>query len=387
MRRNRIFPRFLRPLCLVFAFLSGAGVCGAAYGWYVASRNEDNRVTVARTEIALEAETSALKYFETELTPLEGTAFAPADYAEAKARATELGGNRIAESVVVLRSASDRTLDYRISLDDSAYENPPALRASVFARCYDADTGEVRREETSFGAFGEVQGSVGAGERVRLHFFLYCAPNGFAEGQTLRFDLSAHAETQTVEQPLPLENGGFEAGDAGWTSLVSGYPLSVFLKDGADVADQNREGETLVDCRNFADAGFRSSEFVLSGSGLIRFKLAGVRPVVKVFRADGTQIAEYAYDVPYEEDGYGIYVLRTYVADLSAHLGERLYLELWFEEDGGLADDFVTDDENASDYPNRFDGPEKGFLDWILLENRISTKNRGISSQIPRKIA
>lgn len=96
----------------------------------------------------------------------------------------------------------------------------------------------------------------------------------------------------------------------------------------------------------------RSSEFVLGGSGVISFKMGGNAACVKVFKADGTQIAEYNNtqfrDVafPNLDEGCRLATMTTFVADLSNHIGEKLYIELHDKSVTGWAvaffDEIVT---------------------------------------------
>ena len=80
--------------------------------------------------------------------------------------------------------------------------------------------------------------------------------------------------------------------------------------------------------------------------------MGGNAAVVKVFKADGTQIAQYSNtefadkEFPHVEKGGRWATMTTFVADLHEYIGQELYIELHDtkESDWGIAtfDDIVT---------------------------------------------
>lgn len=138
----------------------------------------------------------------------------------------------------------------------------------------------------------------------------------------------------------------------------------------------------------------KSSTFTLGGSGVISFKMGGNAAVVKVFKADGTQIAEYNNtefadkEFPHVEKGGRWATMTTFVADLSAHIGEQLYIELHDTktEGWGIAtfDDIVTYYQTAPVVAECFDNvtiycenADGTIYDmpWIEAVNELATNN------------
>lgn len=161
-------------------------------------------------------------------------------------------------------------------------------------------------------------------------------------------------------------NGGFEDGNLnGWT-YQKGTDDGQINGESAVISATTWWGERLPynQSGNFHFDGWeanatesntywlRSSEFVLGGSGVISFKMGGNAACVKVFKADGTQIAEYNNtqfrDVafPNLDEGCRLATMTTFVADLSNHIGEKLYIELHDKSVTGWAvaffDEIVT---------------------------------------------
>lgn len=120
--------------------------------------------------------------------------------------------------------------------------------------------------------------------------------------------------------------------------------------------------------------------------------MGGNAAAVKVYKADGTQIAYYKNtafaDIGYPnlDAGCRLATMTTFVADLSGYLGEELYIEL--RDEGGAPwgeaffDDIVTYYETAPDYANQYDTVqfyEGGYADgkeainydikWVLAVN------------------
>ena len=197
-----------------------------------------------------------------------------------------------------------------------------------------------------------------------------------------------------------IANGGFESGNlAGWTVLsdawakVEGqYPgvISAVSYWGEELP-YNQAGEYHLDGWNTGIGepdpwAIRSTNFTLSGSGFISVRMGGAAAAVKVFTADGTLVGYYKQTRFHDEffpsvgQGGSWADMGTYVIDLSAYLGQELYIELHDEViDGGWAhgffDEVVTYYETAPDYANLFDtvmdGNQAGEIQipWQLAEN------------------
>lgn len=93
--------------------------------------------------------------------------------------------------------------------------------------------------------------------------------------------------------------------------------------------------------------------------------MGGAAAVVKVFKADGTQIAQFSNtafadkEFPHVEKGCRLATMTTFVADLHEYLGEQLYIELHDtkKEGWGIAtfDEIVTYYEQAPVVSERSD--------------------------------
>lgn len=170
-------------------------------------------------------------------------------------------------------------------------------------------------------------------------------------GQTASsvFELTV-ANAETTETPT-ITNGDFETGDmTGW-EVVSGSPNFTQCVSSAqtfwnEAIPYNAGGTYHFDGWAAASVesdsySFRSTLFKLSGSGAISFKMAGRSASVRVYRSDGTEIAFYKntafqdVNFPSIAQGSRLATLTSFVADLSAHVGESLYLV--------LADESITE--------------------------------------------
>ena len=199
-----------------------------------------------------------------------------------------------------------------------------------------------------------------------------------------------------------VANGGFEAGNlAGWTvlsdawSVVEGQPAGVIsaVSYWGEELPYNQAGDWHLDGWNTGIGEpdgwtVQSTTFNLAGSGFISVRMGGAAAAVKVFKADGTQIGYYKQtrfnDANFPSVGAGgsWADMGTYVIDLSAYIGEELYIQLCDEViDGGWAhgffDEVVTYYETAPDYANLSDTVKDGGttdmieIPWQLAENLI----------------
>lgn len=198
-----------------------------------------------------------------------------------------------------------------------------------------------------------------------------------------------------------VANGGFEAGNlAGWTVLADNWGIVDGHASGVISAatywgenlPYNQAGDYHLDGWNNGIAEpdpwqVKSSNFVLSGSGFISVRMGAAAAAVRVYTADGTEIGYYKQtrfnDASFPTVGAagGSWAdMGTYVMDLSAYIGQELYIVLCDESiEGGWAhaffDEVVTYYETAPDYANLYDtvaqsvtGEDVQFP-WQLAEN------------------
>ena len=144
-----------------------------------------------------------------------------------------------------------------------------------------------------------------------------------------------------------IANGGFELGSlAGWT-IIEG---DAFSNEGVNTESvwwnenitYSRDGNYHYGKYMPSATGvMRSSEFVLGGSGYVSYKLGGcadnsktyIRFVVK--RGDEEiEVARYSnfkywnYQFPYVQNGMRLLNMVQYYADLSAYIGETMFIEV-----------------------------------------------------------
>lgn len=215
------------------------------------------------------------------------------------------------------------------------------------------------------------------------------------EGKTAEtaFTVIAMADHNSVA------NGGFESGNlAGWTVLTDGWSVvdgqAVGVISAQTYWDEglpyNQAGDYHLDGWNngldeAATWQVRSSNFTLAGSGFISVRMGGHAAAVHVYTADGAEIGYYTQN-RFKDEGFpsvavGSWAdMGTYVMDLSAYMGQELYIVLADEQAEGWAhaffDEVVTYYETAPDYASQADTVADGgtgaevSIPWQLAENR-----------------
>ncbi|HIQ77275.1 MAG TPA: hypothetical protein IAB79_07515 [Candidatus Faecousia excrementipullorum] len=225
----------------------------------------------------------------------------------------------------------------------------------------------------------------------------YCADY---EGRTVEAVFTVVA----MENRNNVANGGFEAGNlAGWTpltdtwSIVDGQPTGVISAQTywGENLPYNQAGDYHMDgwSNGIGEAEgwqLRSTNFTLTGSGYISLRMGGNAAALRVFLADGTEVGYYKQtrfadqNFPSLAGGGSWADMGTYVVDLSAYLGQEMYLVLCDEViDGGWAqaffDEVVTYYETIPDYENLYDTvvdgatgdavPGEVQIPWQLAQN------------------
>ena len=155
-------------------------------------------------------------------------------------------------------------------------------------------------------------------------------------------------ETEAVAPSInEIANGGFETGSlAGWT-IITG---DAFSNEGVNTEkvwwnenmSYSRDGDFHYGKYMPTATGImRSTEFVLGGSGYVSFKLGGCADNSKTYirfmvkqGEEAVEVARYSnfkywnFQFPYVQNGMRLLNLVQYYADLSAFLGETMYIEV-----------------------------------------------------------
>ncbi|WP_139905568.1 cell wall-binding repeat-containing protein [Clostridium thermarum] len=182
-------------------------------------------------------------------------------------------------------------------------------------------------------------------------------------GQLNVEDDDINVNSNSVTFPRTIENPGFESGNIdGWT-VIEGDAFGPDSVCGDTIwwnerIPYNQEGLYHLNGWKYAEANkgrLRSSTFQLGGTGWITFKLGGGKNNdlcnIQVFDADTNElIAKYGnrkfadINFPHIELGMNLANMVQYRADLSAHIGKNMYIEIVdnAENDWGVmfADDF-----------------------------------------------
>ena len=157
-------------------------------------------------------------------------------------------------------------------------------------------------------------------------------------------DYKTEAEAPSIYE---IQNGGFELGSlAGWTVLEG----DAFSNEGVNTESvwwnenipYSRDGDYHYGKYMPSATGImRSSEFVLGGSGYVSYKLGGCSDNNKTYIRfmvkqgdDAIEVARYSnfkywnYQFPYVQNGMRLLNMVQYYADLSAYIGETMYIEV-----------------------------------------------------------
>ena len=180
---------------------------------------------------------------------------------------------------------------------------------------------------------------------------------GYADPQTegnFFTKVTEYATEAVAPSIYEIANGGFELGSlAGWT-VVEG---DAFSNEGVNTESvwwnenitYSRDGNYHYGKYMPSATGvLRSSEFVLGGSGYISYKLGGCADNSKTYLRfmikqgdDAVEVARYSnfkywnYQFPYVQNGMRLLNMVQYYADLSAYIGETMYIEVVDYNDSG----------------------------------------------------
>ncbi len=212
---------------------------------------------------------------------------------------------------------------YEYTVDLSEYKNQ-----EIYIRIVDND------ESYYYGyiAVDDIRIGAGADSQNEGNFF------------TKVIDYETEATAPSIYE---IANGGFETGSlAGWT-VVEG---DAFSNEGVNTESvwwnenitYSRDGNYHYGKYMPSATGvLRSSEFVLGGSGYISYKLGGCADNSKTYLRfmikqgdDAVEVARYSnfkywnYQFPYVQNGMRLLNMVQYYADLSAYIGETMFIEV-----------------------------------------------------------
>ena len=222
-----------------------------------------------------------------------------------------------------------------------------------------------------------------------VNYYILC------EGEKL-----ADSFTIAVSAAGDILNGDFETGDlAGWKVLTP----ETLKADNAISSDSTFWGEEIPynshgkyhfngwGAQHAEEDAFsiRSSNFTLGGSGWISWRMGGNAAAVLVYKANGTLIGTYLntafadINFPNLDDGCRLATMTTFAVDLSAHLGEELYIELHDLGSGPWAvaffDNIIVRHDNAVDVGS--------MSDEVLFNKRAGDDLIPTTFKIPWELA
>ena len=201
-----------------------------------------------------------------------------------------------------------------------------------------------------------------------------------------------------------IANGGFELGSlAGWT-VVEG---EAFSNEGVNTESvwwnenitYSRDGDYHYGKYMPSATGvMRSSEFVLGGSGYVSYKLGGCSDNSKTYirfmvKRDGeaVEVARYSnfkywnYQFPYVQNGMRLLNMVQYYADLSAYIGETMYIEVVDNNSSNDELGCITLDSVQTYWPDKplWIDSESFFAKYesdIMLESEYQVTNGGFET-------
>ena len=213
-----------------------------------------------------------------------------------------------------------------------------------------------------------------------------------------------YATEATAPSVYEIANGGFELGSlAGWT-IVEG---DAFSNEGVNTESvwwnenitYSRDGNYHYGKYMPSATGvMRSTEFVLGGSGYVSYKLGGCADNGKTYLRfmvkhgdEAVEVARYSnfkywnYQFPYVQNGMRLLNMVQYYVDLSAYLGETMYIEV---VDMNASEDelgCITLDSIQTYWPEKplWIDSESFFVDYssdIILESEYQIVNGGFET-------
>ena len=182
-------------------------------------------------------------------------------------------------------------------------------------------------------------------------------------------DYKSEAKAPSIYE---IANGDFELGSlAGWT-VVEG---DAFSNEGVNTESvwwnenitYSRDGDFHYGKYLPSATGvMRSSEFVLGGSGYISYKLGGCADNSKTYLRfmvvqgdEAVEVARYSnfkywnYQFPYVQNGMRLLNMVQYYADLSAYIGETMYIEVVDNNDSNEELGCITLDSVKTYWPEK----------------------------------